>query len=76
MGEDLIASDTKNQQSSIFVHFSAAHEHSITTKDYILANTSTLAGDYAIIYTIDLICLPLLTFDDSLIHHESIVWNE
>ena len=74
MGENLIASDHTNE-TSIYVQSSTAHEQSIANQCQILANTSTLAGGYAIINTSDSTLLPSLTFDDSPTHHAPIVSN-
>ena len=52
------------------------HEHSINIQYNILANTSTLAGGYAITHVAKLTPLLLLTFEDTLIQHDPIVYNE
>ena len=76
MGKNLIASDHDNNQSSIYIYSSTVCEYSIANQYYILANTSTLVGGYAIINTADSTPLLSLTFNDSPTHYKPIVCNE
>ena len=52
------------------------YEQLVSTQNYILTNTSTLADDYVVMHTTAPIPLLLLIFNDALTYHEPIVYDE
>ena len=78
MGEDIVTCDAQDSsENSTFITSTTAHEASLYDKlSYLLANTSTLAGDYVILPVGDSIPLPSLIFNYILPEYNPIIHND